>query len=144
MILMLDNYDSFTYNLVQYLSELGADLKVIRNDEKTVDEILKMKPTGIVLSPGPGRAENAGVMQELLYTMNKDIPVFGVCLGYQAIAQVYGAVIGYAPTLTYSITTRSLPAEAEAVGEVPPNATLTSVAADKAEPQVPVNVPETS
>jgi anthranilate synthase/aminodeoxychorismate synthase-like glutamine amidotransferase len=106
MILMIDNYDSFTYNLVQYLAELGADLKVIRNDDKTVDEIIKMKPKGIVLSPGPGRAENAGVMQDLLSTMDKNIPVFGVCLGYQAIAQVHGAKIDYAPTLMHGKTSQ--------------------------------------
>jgi anthranilate synthase component II len=101
MILMLDNYDSFTYNVVQYLAELGADVRVVRNDQGTVAEILRMKPAGVVLSPGPGRPENAGIMNELIRSAEDSIPILGVCLGLQAIAQVHGARIGYAPTLMH-------------------------------------------
>jgi anthranilate synthase/aminodeoxychorismate synthase-like glutamine amidotransferase len=101
MILMLDNYDSFTYNLVQYLAELGADITVVRNDQATVAELLKTKPAGIVLSPGPGRPENAGVMEALILAVDGSIPLLGVCLGHQGIAQGYGATIGYAPTLMH-------------------------------------------
>lgn len=104
MILMLDNYDSFTYNLVQYLCELGADLEVIRNDELEVDELLAMHPKAIVLSPGPGRPEKAGVMNELIEKADRNIPILGVCLGYQGMAQVYGAKITYAPTLMHGKT----------------------------------------
>ncbi len=101
MLFMLDNYDSFTYNLVQYLAELGADVRVERNDKMTVSEIVNSKPSGFVLSPGPGRPENAGVMCELIRQVDGQIPMLGVCLGHQAIAQVYGATIGYAPTLMH-------------------------------------------
>ncbi len=104
MILMIDNYDSFTYNLVQYLSELGADLKVIRNDVETIDNMIKMKPESIVLSPGPGRPEQAGICNELIEAIKGQIPILGVCLGYQAIAQVYGATIDYAPVLMHGKT----------------------------------------
>ena len=106
MLLMLDNYDSFTYNLVQYLGELGADFVVKRNDKITVQEVLKLNPQGIVLSPGPGRPENAGIMNELISEMTGKIPMLGVCLGYQAIAQVNGAVIGYAPVLMQGKTSQ--------------------------------------
>src|SRR3954453_11467574 len=90
MVFVLDNYDSFTYNLVQYLGELGAAVTVRRNDEVTVDEILAMKPERIVLSPGPGRPEDAGIMMDLIRRMGENTPVFGVCLGHQAIGAVFG------------------------------------------------------
>ncbi len=104
MILMLDNYDSFTYNIVQYLAELGAELKVIRNDEKSVEELLSLQPEGIVLSPGPGRPENAGIMNDLIMAAAGKVPMLGVCLGHQGIAQVYGGKIGYAPTIMHGKT----------------------------------------
>ena len=104
MIFMLDNYDSFTYNLVQYLGELGADLQIARNDDLSPDEILEMRPDGIVLSPGPGRPENAGMLQELIKAASGRIPILGVCLGHQGIAQVFGGKIGYAPTLMHGKT----------------------------------------
>ena len=93
MILMLDNYDSFTYNLVQYLGELGAEVSVKRNDEVTVDEIIAMHPERIVLSPGPGRPEDAGVMMELIQRMAETTPIFGVCLGHQAIGAAFGGSV---------------------------------------------------
>ena len=106
MILLLDNYDSFTYNIVQYLGELGADLKVIRNDETGVADLLSLEPEGIVLSPGPGRPENAGVMEELVRAAAGRVPVLGVCLGHQAIARVYGGRIDYAPNLMHGKTSQ--------------------------------------
>jgi anthranilate synthase/aminodeoxychorismate synthase-like glutamine amidotransferase len=90
MVFVLDNYDSFTYNLVQYLGELGADVVVRRNDEVTVDEIIAMKPERIVLSPGPGRPEDAGIMMDVIRRMGEKTPIFGVCLGHQAIGAVFG------------------------------------------------------
>ena len=104
MIILLDNYDSFTYNLVQYLGELGADVHVFRNDEIDAKTIQKKEPQGIVLSPGPGRPENAGNMNDIIAKLAGQIPVLGVCLGHQAIAQVFGGKIGYAPTLMHGKT----------------------------------------
>lgn len=106
MLLLLDNYDSFTYNLVQYLSELGADVKVFRNDEITVDKAVRLKPEYVVLSPGPGRPENAGIMNALIKQAAGTIPILGVCLGHQAIGQVFGARIGYAPSLMHGKTSK--------------------------------------
>jgi anthranilate synthase component 2 len=93
MVFVLDNYDSFTYNLVQYLGELGAEVTVRRNDEVTVDEIAAMKPERIVLSPGPGRPEDAGVMMALIRALGPTTPIFGVCLGHQAIGAVFGGSV---------------------------------------------------
>ncbi len=104
MIFLLDNYDSFTYNLVQYLGELGAEVEVARNDMVTVDQIAARKPSGIVLSPGPGRPEHAGIMNEMIASLMGQVPILGVCLGHQAIAQVLGGRIGYAPTLMHGKT----------------------------------------
>ncbi len=104
MLLLLDNFDSFTYNLAQYLGELGADVQVYRNKEITVNRIKELKPEYIVLSPGPGRPENAGIMNELIKNLVGTVPILGVCLGHQAIGQVYGASITYAPTLMHGKT----------------------------------------
>lgn len=104
MIFMLDSYDSFTYNLVQYLGELGANLRVARNDEVSVNDVQRMKPDGIVLSPGPGRPEKAGILQDLVEQVEGRIPVLGVCLGHQGIAQVHGGRIGYAPKIMHGKT----------------------------------------
>jgi anthranilate synthase/aminodeoxychorismate synthase-like glutamine amidotransferase len=93
MVFVLDNYDSFTYNLVQYLGELGADVVVKRNDEVTVEEIAAMKPDRIVLSPGPGRPEDAGVMMDVIRRLGPTTPIFGVCLGHQAIGAVFGGSV---------------------------------------------------
>ena len=93
MVFVLDNYDSFTYNLVQYLGELGADVTVRRNDEVTVDEIAAMKPERIVLSPGPGRPEDAGIMLDVIRQLGPTTPIFGVCLGHQAIGAVFGGAV---------------------------------------------------
>jgi anthranilate synthase/aminodeoxychorismate synthase-like glutamine amidotransferase len=103
-VFLLDNYDSFTYNLVQYLGELGADIEVFRNDKITVDRVKEINPNAIVLSPGPGRPEHAGIMNSLIQQLAGKVPILGVCLGHQAIGQVYGARITYAPTLMHGKT----------------------------------------
>lgn len=98
MILIIDNYDSFTFNLVQYLGELGADLVVKRNDEITVAEIIEdLKPEKIVISPGPGTPRDAGVSLEIIEKLSGKIPILGVCLGHQSIAHVFGAEVVRAP-----------------------------------------------
>lgn len=101
MILLIDNYDSFSYNLYQLVGELNPDIRVIRNDEMTVNEIKELKPDRIILSPGPGRPEDAGVMIEVIKTLGKDIPVLGVCLGHQAVCAAFGATVTYAKKLMH-------------------------------------------
>ena len=101
MILLIDNYDSFSYNLYQLVGAINPDIKVIRNDEMTVDEIRKLNPERIILSPGPGRPENAGVIIETAKTLAKEIPTLGVCLGHQAICAAYGAKVTYAKQLMH-------------------------------------------
>ncbi|HWY63971.1 MAG TPA: aminodeoxychorismate/anthranilate synthase component II [Rhizomicrobium sp.] len=96
-ILLIDNYDSFTYNLFHYLGELGADVRVVRNDEITAAEALGMKPEGIVLSPGPCTPNEAGICLEVIEQAKGSMPILGVCLGHQAIGQVYGGKIVRAP-----------------------------------------------
>ncbi|NQT33169.1 MAG: aminodeoxychorismate/anthranilate synthase component II [Candidatus Omnitrophica bacterium] len=93
MILIIDNYDSFTYNLVQYLGELGADLQVYRNDKITPEEIESLAPERIVISPGPGRPDDAGVSKDVIRKLEGKVPILGVCLGHQCIGEVYGADI---------------------------------------------------
>ena len=90
MILVIDNYDSFTYNLVQYLGELGGDLKVIRNDAASIAEIAAMQPSQIVISPGPGTPDDAGISKDVIRTLGAHTPILGVCLGHQCIGEVYG------------------------------------------------------
>ena len=93
MVLVIDNYDSFTYNLVQYLGELGAEVRVKRNDEITTDEIAVLRPDHILISPGPGRPEDAGISVDVIRTFGPSTPVLGVCLGHQAIGIVYGGTV---------------------------------------------------
>ena len=93
MILMIDNYDSFTYNLVQYLGELGAEVAVHRNDQLNIDEIKALSPEKIMISPGPGTPSDAGISLEVIQQFKGKIPIFGVCLGHQAIAQAFGGNI---------------------------------------------------
>jgi anthranilate synthase component 2 len=104
MILMLDNYDSFTYNLVQYLGELGADIRVFRNDKITVNQIKALKPQKIVISPGPGRPEDAGICCEVIREFCAKLPILGVCLGHQAIAYACGGRIVQARKLMHGKT----------------------------------------
>ena len=93
MILVIDNYDSFTYNLVQYLGELGADVRVVRNDAGTVDDLRAARPDRIVISPGPGRPEDAGVTMAAIEQLGETTPILGVCLGHQAIGAVFGGSV---------------------------------------------------
>jgi anthranilate synthase/aminodeoxychorismate synthase-like glutamine amidotransferase len=93
MLLVIDNYDSFTYNLVQYFGELGADIRVFRNNEITLDEIAALKPERIVISPGPGRPEDAGITVDTIRRFGPTLPLLGVCLGHQAIGMVYGGTV---------------------------------------------------
>ena len=101
MILLIDNYDSFSYNLYQLIGEIDPDIKVIRNDEMTVEEIRDINPDHIILSPGPGRPEDAGMIVEAAKTLGKDIPLLGVCLGHQAICAAFGAAVTYAKELMH-------------------------------------------
>lgn len=104
MILVIDNYDSFTYNLVQYLGELGAEQTVVRNDAVTVDEINRMRPSHIVISPGPCTPKEAGVSIETVRHLHASVPILGVCLGHQAIAAAFGAAIVRAPAILHGKT----------------------------------------
>lgn len=104
MILMIDNYDSFTYNLVQYLSELGQKLAVYRNDKINISEIKRLKPSHIVISPGPGRPKEAGISEEVIKEFGPEIPLLGVCLGHQAIGEVFGGRVIRADKLMHGKT----------------------------------------
>lgn len=104
MLVMIDNYDSFTYNLVQYFGELGAEIRVFRNDEVTLDEIRALKPTHIVISPGPGNPDDGGISNEVLREFGPTTPILGVCLGHQCIGQVYGGKVNRAPRLMHGKT----------------------------------------
>ena len=103
-VLVIDSYDSFEYNIVQYLGELGADPVVVRNDQVSVDEALAMDPDGVLLSPGPGRPEDAGIICDAIRAFAGRVPVFGVCLGHQAIGHVYGGRVVRAPQLMHGKT----------------------------------------
>ena len=104
MIVVIDNYDSFTYNLVQYLGELGAEVQVFRNDEVTLAEVEALQPTHIVISPGPGDPNDGGVSNEVIRVLGEHIPVLGVCLGHQCIGHVYGGKVSRAPRLMHGKT----------------------------------------
>ncbi|MEH2245420.1 anthranilate synthase component II [Nostoc sp.] len=112
MIIVIDNYDSFTYNLVQYLGELAAefpvadDIQVFRNDKISIDEIRVLKPEAVVISPGPGRPEDAGISLELIEQLGQELPILGVCLGHQSIGQVFGGKIISAPELMHGKTSQ--------------------------------------
>lgn len=106
MILMIDNYDSFTYNLVQYLGELGAEVKTVRNDEISVDDISRMSPEGIVISPGPCTPNEAGICVELVQRLGEHIPILGVCLGHQCIGQAFGGRIIRAQRIMHGKTSQ--------------------------------------
>lgn len=101
MILIIDNYDSFSYNLYQLIGEIEQDIKVIRNDEMTVEEVKALSPDRIILSPGPGRPEDAGIIIDAAKELGKEIPILGVCLGHQAICAAFGATVTYAKELMH-------------------------------------------
>jgi len=113
MLLMLDNYDSFTYNLVHLFQELGAEVQVFRNDAITPDEAEALSPTHLVVSPGPGRPEDAGVSVELIRRLGPTVPTLGVCLGHQAIVEAFGGQIGQAKALLHG---KSSPVEHDGKG----------------------------
>jgi len=104
MVLVIDNYDSFTYNLVQYLGELGADVEVRRNDQTSIEEIDRLAPERIVISPGPKTPSEAGICLELIQRMGERLPILGVCLGHQAIGQAYGGKVVRAPEIMHGKT----------------------------------------
>lgn len=101
MILIIDNYDSFTYNLYQYVGEINTDIEVIRNDKITIDEIRKKNPSHIIISPGPGFPKDAGISIDLIKELGKSIPILGVCLGHQSIGEAYGAKVVHAKELMH-------------------------------------------
>ena len=106
MILMIDNYDSFTYNIVQYIGELGANVKIFRNDEITLDEIKKLKPKKIIISPGPCTPNEAGISIEAIKQFGDSIPILGICLGHQSIGQAFGGKITSAKKIMHGKTSK--------------------------------------
>ncbi len=106
MILIIDNYDSFTYNLVHLIAVNTDDYKVVRNDEITPDEIRELNPRGILISPGPGRPEDAGIIKEVISEFGEEIPILGVCLGHQAIGEVFGGKVVHAKKLMHGKTSK--------------------------------------
>ncbi len=136
MTLLIDNYDSFSYNLYQLVGELDSDILVIRNDEKTVEEVRALAPDRIILSPGPGRPENAGIIVELVRKLAGTFPILGVCLGHQAICAAYGATVTYAKQLMHGkqsmVTGDSACALFQGCPERFPVARYHSLAADEA------------
>ena len=101
MTLLIDNYDSFSYNLYQLVGSIDPEIRVIRNDEMTIDEIRELNPERIILSPGPGRPENAGNIIDVVKALGKEVPILGVCLGHQAICAAFGATVTYAKKLMH-------------------------------------------
>src|SRR5262245_21723661 len=105
-VLVIDNYDSFVYNLVQYLGQLGVACEVRRNDEISLAEVGRLRPAGVLLSPGPGTPDRAGICLELIRRYHDRLPIFGVCLGHQAIGEAYGATVDRAPELLHGKTSQ--------------------------------------
>ena len=136
MILLIDNYDSFSYNLYQLIGAINPEIKVIRNDELTAEEIEVLKPEAIILSPGPGRPQDAGCCIEVVQKLGGKIPILGVCLGHQVICEAYGGVVSYAKQLMHgkqSETTLDLTSELfQGLPETVPVARYHSLAADEA------------
>jgi anthranilate synthase/aminodeoxychorismate synthase-like glutamine amidotransferase len=112
MIVIIDNYDSFTYNLVQYLGELNAELEVFRNDEISVEELQSLQPSHIVISPGPGDPQDAGISRQAIHQFAGQVPILGVCLGHQCIAEVYGGKVVRATRLMHGKTSKIYHTEA--------------------------------
>jgi anthranilate synthase component II len=125
MILVIDNYDSFTYNLVHLVGRHTGDLRVVRNDALSVDEVRKLNPAGILISPGPGRPADAGISEEVIRELGPEIPILGVCLGHQAIGEVYGGAITYAPSLMHGKTSEIFHDEQSVFEGVPQGFTAT-------------------
>ncbi|MCC5894143.1 MAG: aminodeoxychorismate/anthranilate synthase component II [Alkalibacterium sp.] len=104
MIVLIDNYDSFTYNLYQYLGECGEDVKVVRNDALTVEELRTLNPKAIVLSPGPGTPSDAGICVDIVKELQAELPILGICLGHQAIGEAFGGTVGHADVVKHGKT----------------------------------------
>lgn len=104
MLLMIDNYDSFTFNITRYFQELGEDVKVVRNDQMSVSDVMSMRPSRVVISPGPGKPDSSGISRDIIKCCAGQIPVLGVCLGHQCIAEVFGATIGKAAHVMHGKT----------------------------------------
>jgi anthranilate synthase component II len=119
MILLIDNYDSFTYNLFQYFGELGEEITVIRNDQLTIEDINKLNPEVIILSPGPGRPENAGICVEVIQKLHKSYPILGICLGHQAIGYAFGAQIVRAEQIMHGKTSTIKHTETDLFEDLP-------------------------
>ena len=96
MILLIDNYDSFAYNLYQLIGSINQDIQVVRNDEITLEQIRQLKPSHLIISPGPGRPSEAGIIEDVIQTFYQEIPILGVCLGHQAIIESFGGTVSYA------------------------------------------------
>ena len=111
MVLLIDNYDSFSYNLYQYVGSITPDIRVVRNDELTVEDIRRLNPQRIILSPGPGYPKDAGICMEVVKKLSGEIPILGVCLGHQAICEAYGAVVSHAKTLMHGKQSKILTEE---------------------------------
>jgi len=141
VILMIDNYDSFTYNIVQYCRELGADLKIIRNDELSVEEIEKLSPEKIIISPGPASPDEAGVTLKVIEHFKNKLPILGICLGHQSIAQVFGGEVIRAKNMMHGKTScMNRVGDCEIFKDIPKDFTATryhSLIVDK------TNLPET-
>lgn len=101
MILLIDNYDSFSYNLYQLIGSIEPNITIVRNDEITLEQITQLKPTAIIISPGPGRPKDAGIIEKIIAQFHQTIPILGICLGHQAICEVFGAQITYAPHIMH-------------------------------------------
>lgn len=101
MILLIDNYDSFAYNLYQLIGSINEEIKVVRNDEISVEEIEKFTPSCIIISPGPGKPSEAGIIEEVIQTYYTKYPILGVCLGHQAIVETFGGIVGYAKSVMH-------------------------------------------
>lgn len=125
MILIIDNYDSFTYNLVNLIAIETNDYKVVRNDEVNMDDINSLNPQKILISPGPGRPAEAGITKKMIKEMGKDIPILGVCLGHQAIGEVFGAKVVHAPKLLHGKVSKVSHDEKSIFKNVPQNFTAT-------------------
>jgi anthranilate synthase/aminodeoxychorismate synthase-like glutamine amidotransferase len=119
MILLIDNYDSFTYNLYQVLSALGAEVQVKRNDEITIDEIRALQPSGIVVSPGPGTPDDAGISCDIMRDIGPSIPTLGVCLGHQCIAAAFGGNVIGAPVLMHGKTSQVFHTQTGVLADLP-------------------------
>lgn len=113
MILLIDNYDSFTYNLYQYLGECGEEVKVVRNDAITVEEIRELNPRAVVLSPGPGAPVEAGICIDLVKELHSELPILGICLGHQAIGEAFGGTVGHADEVKHGKTAQVLHHQAD-------------------------------